>query len=179
MKFSKFIVIPVMIAVLAALLQVIDQWLGQLGYFAIATKGFAWLSFQAWALYFLAGCTLGGGLRVMLGYVSGIVGSIAIIAFAGWLGGQGLGFWAVPLSLLILVIPVICLERVRWFDMVPAIFIAAGGYFCIMNYVPGATFCNAAVTEFAFCLIGLLFGWVTVALRVGYEKCVAKKKGGK
>ncbi len=175
MKFNKFIVIPIIIAVLAALLQVVDQWIANAGWFPIALKGFAWLSFQAWALYFLAGCTLKGGLRVMLGYVSGIVGSIAIIAFAGWLIGQGLGFWAVPLSLLILVIPVICLERVPWFDLVPAIFIAAGGFFCIMNYVPGATFCNAAITEFVFCLVGLLFGWITVSLRVAYEKCVAKK----
>lgn len=175
MKFSKFIVIPIMIAALAAILQVVDQLIVQAGWFSIATNGFAWLSFQAWALYFLAGGTIKGGVRVMLGYVSGIVASMAIIAFAGALADSGLGFWAVPLSLLILVIPVICLERVPWFDMIPALFIASGGYFCIMNYVPNATFCRAAITEFAFCLVGLLFGWITVSLRVAYEKKVAEK----
>lgn len=62
MKFSKFIVIPVIIAALAALLQVVDQLIGSTAYFA-GLNGFGWLSFQAWALYFLAGCTVKGAVR--------------------------------------------------------------------------------------------------------------------
>lgn len=174
MKFSKFIVIPVMIAALACLLQIVDQVLGQTGWF-ITQTGFGWLSFQAWALYFLAGCNVKGGVRVFLSYVSGIVGSILILSFAGWLAEKGLGFWSTPLSLLILVIPVICLERVPWFDLIPGLFIGAGAFFAIMTYVPTATFCTAMTTELTFCLIGLIFGWITVSLRVAYENKVAKK----
>ncbi len=180
MKFGKFLMIPVIIAILAALVQVVDQLFqgaGSCDYF-IAGSGFGWLTFQAWACYFFAGCTPKGGLQVLAAYLLGIGGSILIIAFAGWLGGQGLGFWATPLSLLILVIPVICLERVK--VMIPALFVGAGAFFAIMTFNPGgqATYLSAAGTELIYCLLGLAAGWVTVFLRGGYEKCVAKCEAG-
>lgn len=179
MKFSKFIVIPIIIAVLAAAVQIIDQLFQSTGgcNFFIANSGFGWLTFQAWALYFLAGCSVKGGLHGLVGYIAGIIGSIAIIAFAGFLGSNGVSaFWATPLSLLILVIPVICLERVK--VMIPALFIGAGAFFAIMTFKPAAentTFVNAAFTELVYCVLGLVFGWITVTLRVAYEKTVAKK----
>ncbi len=176
MKFSKFIVIPIMIAILAAIVQVIDQVLqgaGSCSYF-IANSGFGWLTFQAWALYFLAGCNIKGGIQVLIAYIAGIIGSIFIIAFAGWLGSVGVpGFWATPLSLIILVIPVICLERVQ--VMIPGLFVGAGAYFALMTFQPAGadtTFVNAAGTELVYCLVGLVFGWITVTLRVAYENKV-------
>lgn len=179
MKFSKFILIPVMIAVLAALAQLIDQVLqgcnGSCGELFITGTGFCWLAFQAWAVYFFGGCNFKGGLQALLAYVLGIIGSILIIKFAGWLGTVGVsGFWSTPLSLLILVIPVICLERVK--VMIPALFIGAGAYFAIMTFQPaGTTFTSAAVTEMVYCCVGLILGWITVTLRTSYEKCVAAK----
>ncbi len=172
MKFSKFIVIPIMIAVLAAILQVIDQSIPQLSFGEWG--GFGWVSFQAWAMYFLSGCNVTGAIKTFIGYAVGCVASIAIIAFAGYLGGLGAGFWAVPLSLLILVVPVICLERVPWLDYVPAIFIGAGVFFGMMTYVQDATFCSAFGVEMLYCVIGLIFGYVTVKLRVAYEASVKK-----
>lgn len=164
-----------MIAILAAIVQVIDQLLqsaGSCDYF-IANSGFGWLTFQAWALYFLAGCNIKGGVQVLIGYIAGIIGSILIIAFAGWLGSAGVpAFWATPLSLLILVIPVICLERIQ--IMIPALFVGAGAFFAIMTFQPseGANFLNATGTELIYCIVGLIFGWITVTLRVAYENCV-------
>lgn len=90
---------------------------------------------------------------------------------AGWM--NGLGFWAVSASLLILVIPVIFLEKVKWLDFIPGIFIGAGAF---MTYVPNASFENAAVTQLIYCALGLLWGWITVTLRTMYEKAVADKK---
>ena len=174
MSFKKFIVIPVIIAALAALLQVTDQLIGQTSFFS-RWNGFGWLSFQAWALYFLGGGTVKGGVRVLLAYIAGMVGSILIMAFGGCLDGAGLGFWAMPLSLLIIVIPVICLERVPWFDFIPALFIGAGAFFAIMSYVPETTFCRAFAVELTYCVIGLIFGYVTVWLRTRYEKRVTEK----
>lgn len=180
MKFSKFILIPVMIAVLAALVQVIDKLLQGCGSsdIFIANSGFGWLTFQAWAVYFFAGCNVKGGVQAFVAYVLGIVGSILIMMFGGWLAEVGVpSFWAVPLSLLILVIPVICLERVK--VMIPALFVGAGAFFAIMTFQPAkeaTTFLNAAGTEIVYCLIGLAFGWITVSLRSAYEKCVAKQK---
>ncbi|MFI3293387.1 MAG: DUF1097 domain-containing protein [Rikenellaceae bacterium] len=174
MKFSKFIVIPIMIAVLATIVQLIDQVMqatGGCSHF-IGGAGFGWLTFQAWAMYFLAGCNIKGGIQVLIGYIAGIIGSILIIMFAGWLGSVGVpGFWTTPLSLLILVIPVICLERVQ--VMIPALFIGAGAYFAIMTFQPaGTSFLSASLTEVIYCLVGLIFGWITVTLRVAYENSV-------
>lgn len=177
MKFSKFIVIPIIIAVLAAAVQVIDQAFQGAGscQFFIANSGFGWLTFQAWAVYFFAGCNIKGGVQALIAYVAGIVGSILIMMLGGWFAEIGVpAFWATPLSLLILVIPVICLERVK--VMIPALFIGAGAFFAIMTFQPqGATFLSAAGTELTYCLVGLIFGWITVSLRVAYEKSVAKK----
>ncbi len=173
MKFSKFIVIPVIIAAMAALLQVVDQLISQTAFFA-EWNGFGWISFQAWALYFICGGTVKGGVRTFLSWVAGIAGSILIMMLAGKFGS--LGFWATPLSLLILVIPVICLERVPWFSFVPGLFIGAGAYFAMMSYVvTDGSFAKAAVVELTYCLIGLAFGYITVFLRSRYEACVAKK----
>lgn len=173
MKFSKFILIPVMIAALAALIQVADQLLSTV-VLPATNKGFGWLAFQAWALYFVAGCNVKGGIKTFLAYLVGVGASIAIMVGAGWM--NGLGFWAVPASLLIFVIPVICLEKIKWLDFIPGIFIGAGAFFAFMTYVPEASFGTAAVTEMIYCTLGLLWGWITVTLRTMYEKAVADKK---
>ncbi len=172
MKFKKFIIIPIMIAALAAILQIIDQSMPQLGF--NEWSGFGWVAFQAWAMYFLAGCTIKGGIKTLIGYLVGCLASIAIIAFGASLI-ESLGFWAFPTSLMILVIPVICLEKVPWLDFIPAIFVGAGAFFGMMNYVDGATFCKALTVEMIYCVIGLVFGFVTVALRTKYEACCTKK----
>lgn len=178
MKFSKFIIIPVIIAALACTLQILDQVLMGTGFF-ITDSGFGWLAFIAWALYFLGGGTVKNGVRGFLGYLSGIVASILIFKLAGWLAPFVGGFWSTPISLLIMVVPIICLERVPWFDWLPAVFIGAGSFFAIMTYVPTVnpevTYCSAAVTEITYCVIGLLYGWVTIVLRAAYEKSVAKQ----
>lgn len=172
MKFSKFILIPVMVAVLAALIQVVDQLLSP-NVLPVGNKGFGWLAFQAWALYFVAGCNIKGGVKTFLAYLVGIIASIIIIKGGSeWF--SSLGFWAFPASLLIFVIPVICLEKVAWLDFIPAIFIGAGAYFAFMTYVPNASFEGAFATEMIYCVIGLFWGWMTVTFRGIYEKAVSK-----
>ncbi|MCU0486224.1 MAG: DUF1097 domain-containing protein [Anaerolineales bacterium] len=171
MKFSKFIIIPLFIAFLAFTMQAIDQGISK--FFSPAgNAGFGWIAFQAWAMYFLAGCNIKGGIRTFLGYASGIVASIAIMTLGPALGG--LGFWAFPIAVFAIVVPVICLEKVKWLDFVPSIFVGAGVFFGFMSYIQGATFTGAAVTELFYCLFGLVYGYITVAFRVWYEAQVAK-----
>ena len=108
MDFKKFVVIPVFIAFLAAGFIVIDQLIKP--YMPIAdNKGFGWVTFQAWAMYFLAGCTVKGGARTFLGYFLGILSAILIIELAGVVGSTG--FWAVPLAVLVMVIPMCSMEK--------------------------------------------------------------------
>lgn len=39
-----------------------------------------------------------------------------------------------------------------------------------MSYIPGATFASAFISEGVYCVIGLVFGFVTITFRGWYEK---------
>lgn len=173
MDFKKFIVIPVFIAFLAAAFIVIDQVLKP--FMPIAdNKGFGWVTFQAWAMYFLAGGTVKGGARTFLGYALGILSAILIIELAGALSSSL--FWAVPLAVLVMVIPMCSMERAHsLIDFVPAIFVSSAVYFAFTQIYPAATtMTSMAITILTYCGIGMILGFVTVSLRTAYEKKVAK-----
>ena len=106
MTAKKYFPIALFIGLQAAVLQAIDQAIcaGIVPLFA----GGGWISFQAWAVYFMGGCTVKNGVRAMIGYVIGMVASIAIIFCGGQLGA--LGFWAMPLVLLVLVTIILYLD---------------------------------------------------------------------
>lgn len=174
MKFSKFIWIAVIVAFLAFTIQIVDQVLH--AYVQPAGNvGFGWIAFQAWAMYFLAGCDVKGGVKTLIGYANGIIASILIMEF-GAAFSASLGFYGFPLAVFIVVIPVICLERVPWADLVPAVFVGAGVFFGFMSYVPNATYGIAAATELIYCVLGLVYGYMTILLRTSYEKSVQKKE---
>ncbi len=173
MDFKKFIVIPVYIAVLAAGFIVLDQLISP--YMPIAAnKGFGWVTFQAWAMYFMAGCTVKGGARTFLGYVLGVLSAILIIELAGVLSSTG--FWMVPLAVLVMVIPMCSMERAHsLIDFVPAIFVSSAVYFAFTQIYPATTTrTSMAVTILAYCGIGMILGYITISIRTAYEKMVAK-----
>lgn len=178
MTLKKFVLIPVIISVLACLIQALDQLL----YSSVPPEGnvgFSWISFQSWAVYFLAGCTVRGGIKAFIAYAIGIAASIVIMVLGGALT-PALGFFAVPVAVGVIAFCAIFCERNEWLSLVPALFIGAGAFFAFMNYVPNATFCTAALTEMIYCTIGLLFGYITICLRTAYEKKVnAEKEEGK
>jgi len=167
MSLKKFVVIPLIIAVLAFSIQIVDQLLSPL----MCPKpnvGFCWIAFQAWAVYFLAGCTIQGGIKALIGYSVGILGSILIMNLAGFF--VALGFLSVPFAVGFVAFCLIFFERTNWFNLIPAMFIGAGAYFAFMSYVPGATFVTAAITEIVYCILGLTYGVITIVLRKAYEK---------
>ena len=128
-----------------------------------ADKGFTYIAFIAWAVYFFSGCTLQGGIRAAIGYMIGISFSIVIILLAGVFGAANGAFFAVPLGVFAVVFFVLYLEKAKpWFDLIPAMFVASGCYFGIMTYVPEASFETAACVEIIYGFIGLLFGWITI-----------------
>ena len=171
MSLKKFVVIPLIIAVLAFLIQIIDQLLGPL-MSPNPNNGFCWIAFQAWAVYFLAGCNIKGGIKALFGYAIGVVASILIMKLAVIFAG--LSFFAVPLAVGLIAFCLIFLERTTWLSLIPAMFIGAGAYFAFMSYIPNATYANAAITEMVYCVLGLCFGVITVTIRTVYEKKVKK-----
>ena len=177
MSFGKFIIIPVFIAIQASALMLIAPYAKTLGEGAESLA--AWVSFQAWAMYFLAGCSIKMALKVLAGYAGGIVASIAIFELGDALAGDaGLGgYWGYALAVLIVVVPVIAMERVPGFNFIPSWFIGAGVFFAFMGTKGQAdhnatVYTNIAVPEIAACVVGLVFGWVTVKFRGWYEKKV-------
>jgi hypothetical protein len=125
-----------------------------------ADRGFTYIAFVAWAVYFFSGCTGKGGIRAAIGYVVGIAFSVVIILLGNLF--VSLGFFAVPLGVFIVVFLVLYLEKVPWVDLIPAMFVASGCYFGIMTYVPEASFGTAALVELVYGFIGLIFGWITI-----------------
>ena len=124
-------------------------------------------------MYFLAGCTVKGGVKTLIGYVISILVSIGIMLLGGKLAG--LGSFGVPTAIFIIVIGVIYLEKTHdLISFIPAIFVGAGVFFAMMSYVPGATFGTAAAVEILYCVIGLFYGFLTVSIRTWYETRLAK-----
>jgi len=171
LTFKQFIMIPVGIAVLAFILMLVELALktAEFPYFM------TWIAFQAWAMYFMAGCTYSGGIKALLGYLGGCVASTVIIA-TGVALLPALGSMAFPLVVLVVVVPVICAERVPWLDFVPAWFVGAGVFFGIKGWgAPTMGYGAVAATVLFSCLVGLIFGVVTVLGRGKYEAMLAAK----
>jgi hypothetical protein len=168
MRTLSFAVGSAYTAFLAFIIVCIDSLIK--GYMPIgADKGFTYIAFVAWAVYFFSGCTLKGGIRSLIGYAVGVSFSIVIMLLGNAFSSTG--FFAVPLAVFIVVFLVLYLEKVPWIDLIPAMFVASGCYFGIMTYVPEATFGTAACVELIYGFIGLLFGWITIT----GKDCIAKK----
>jgi 4-hydroxybenzoate polyprenyltransferase len=150
-----------------------------------------WIAFQAWAVYFVVGCTAMNGVKAWIGYLTGILASIAIIMLMGLpgikdlptIGGMNLGM---AVAVFIVVIPAIMTENLK--NMVPALFIGSGAFFASLGHASLAaslkaadavgcqttTFLYAAQTELIYCALGLSFGYITVFWRGKYEASLAK-----
>ena len=129
MSFGKFIIIPILLGVQAAILMLIAKFVpGSTA--AVGGPGLLiFVTFQAWAVYFAAGCTPKNGVKVVLAYLSGIIASIIIMlmgdALAVPLGSAEAPnyYLSYALAVFIIVIPAISLERVPMFDFIPGLFI--------------------------------------------------------
>ncbi len=185
MPFKQFIAIPVFIAFQAFTMMLIARYV-PFTEEAVAVGGpglITWIAFQAWAMYFLGGCTVKMAGKTIIGYVGGIVASVAIFELAGAFSAlnSDTTLWGLYLAVFIVVIAVICVERIPGCDFVPAYFIGAGVFFALFTYVPKpdevgkyAWYVDLAIPEIVACIIGLAFGWCTVKARTWYEGKIAK-----
>lgn len=148
-----------------------------------------WIAFQAWAVYFLAGCNPKAGAKAWVGYLSGIIVSIIILKLMGVpginkissnIGGMNL---LMAVVVFVIVIPAIMTENLK--NFLPGLFIGSGAFFAILGSkaleaaLPVAasqntTFLYAAQAELVYCLFGLAFGYITVIGRCKYEASLAK-----
>jgi hypothetical protein len=174
----NLVAFAISIGVVAALVQVIDGVAVAKGGIGPFKAGGGWVAFQAWALLFLAGAfnadevgvhSINGLVWTMISYALGICAAIAIFEVGGLLSKAG--FWALPIALVIVCIPVLFLQLTSTpFNYVPALFCGAGVFFAGMTYFPvipgsfkeGASkwsnYASLAVGELCYCLIGTLAG---------------------
>lgn len=188
MPFSKYMLIPLFIAFQAFTMMVIAPFFPapkELGGGLVT-----WISFQAWAMYFLAGCTPKMGLKTLVGYLGGIIASIAIFE----LGFKVLGglnpapgvegtLWGLYLAVFIVVVFVISAEKVPGIDFVPSYFLGAGVFFGLMTHVTPPTgveklsfswYGTIALPEMIACVMGLVYGWWTVTFKTWYVAKVSE-----
>jgi len=179
MTFKQFFFIPVFISVLAVSLVMLAKPSP-----LVIPYLWTWVAFQAWAMYFMAGCTIKTGVKTFLGYFAGGVASIAIFELMALLMGWNLGAApALAIAVFIVVIGVISGERIPWLDFVPAWFVGAGVFFGVMSiktvWPEGAcTWTKYGLTMtylMVSCLIGLIYGVVTVLIRGKYEAWLKAK----
>lgn len=162
MKMIKFLPHAGIIAILAGLMQFLDL---KVELFS------AWVGFAAWACYFLNGCTVKGGAKVIGCWVAGVIASVLIIEFGtkltGLTGGNAtIGF---PVAVAIIAFFVILFEKVPALDFIPGWFVGAACFFGYNTIAEG----NYAVSVPAIlvsCVVGQVFGFVTVYLRTAYGK---------
>ena len=164
MNFVKFLPHAGIIAVLAGLMQFLDIQF---------TYILAWAGFAAWACYFIAGCTVKGGLKVIGCWVFGVGASVVIIelgqCLTGFFGTPTAGF---PIAVGIIAFFVILFEKVPALNLIPAWFIGAA---CFFAYNPSPDKIGYKVSVPAIlitCVVSQVFGYVTVLLRTKYGKMV-------
>ncbi len=175
MPFSKFIILPVFVALQAASLMLLAPFI-KIGPESIGGPGLvAWISFQAWAMYFMGGCTLKMAGKTVIGYAGGIIASVVIFTLGGVFFGPMGGYWGTALAVFLVVVPLMCVERVEILNFIPAWFIGAGVFFAL-QFMSGAStmagYVEIAVPEMIACVVGLIFGYCTVSFRTWYEKMV-------
>ncbi len=179
MPFSKFIVFPIFVALQAAIMMLVTPHI-KIGPASIGGPALiTWISFQAWAMYFLGGCTLKMAGKSIIGYICGIVAAIAIFTLAGLLSKFVPGTLVFPLAVFIVVIPVMCAEKVKLLDFIPAWFMGAAVFFALQFMSSAATmgdYVTIAIPEMIACVVGLGFGFCTVSFRNWYEKMVMPQK---
>ena len=172
LKNSQLMVVSCGLALQAFILVLLNAFVP-----ALAGTDAIWVAFQAWAVYFLAGCTPMGGVKAWVGYATGIAASIVIIELMGapgisslpTVGGMNL---AMAVAVFIVVVPAIMSENLK--NMVPALFIGSGAFFGLSGLMDGAGHLAVARAELVYCAVGLLFGFITVFWRGKYEASLKK-----
>ena len=167
MSKTRFFVFAIYVGLQSFLLQLVDQLIG-VRLVSGGTKGFVFVAFQSWALYFLLGSTVKKGLKVLAGYCMGIVFAIVMLKAGDILGG--LGIFAIPVTALIIVPIMMYFEYAPFYiSDVATFFVGAGAFYGIYNYVDEITIMQASAIEMFYCVLGLVSGWMTILFRNWYE----------
>jgi hypothetical protein len=174
----KYLPLPAIVAALAAVLMI-----------ACALEGnnylVSWVSFHTWALYFLAGCNIPQGFKAGLNYMLGALAGPVIIYLIPYATSvtQGNGDMGLALACAFVTFFVICLEKCKFTNFVPASFCGASAFFALWSSTAPYAGAGAAASQSQVLLrlaigfvAGAFLGWLTVALQGFYKTLVPQDK---
>lgn len=150
MKASKFLPVPIIVAILAFIWMVIAAKFNLLG----------WVAFLTWGAYFLSGIGTKSAIRETISFTLGIILGV-IIVIIGTALMSSLGTYAFPIVVAVAAFVIVYLELVPWFDMAPGYFIGAAAFFAAGAKPDVAT----SMAVFIPGMLGLALGVLTGYLR--------------
>ena len=176
---------PGIVAILAFFMQLFTIKSPEFGSSGIKVF-YSWIGFAAWGSYFLAGCTFKGGLKVVGCWAGGIVSSICIIYTGTILQGviHPVAAWSIAVGFIAFFM--ILFENVSVVDMIPAWFIGAGCFFGLNTMISTLSAASALPADdgsnmyrvvgavVISCIVGQIFGYMTIYLRSGYGNILEK-----
>lgn len=118
MKLSKFIPIPLIVALFAF------GWMVASAQF----KLLGWVAFVTWGGYFLTGVTTKSAVKELIAYTLGILAGAVIVILAMNVGSP-FGSFTLPVIVGAVAFVIVLLELVPWFDMAPMYFLGAAVFF--------------------------------------------------
>lgn len=166
MNVMKYLPHPGIIAILVIAMMVIEPLIPK---FLVS-----WIAFMTWALYFIAGGTPKQGVKAAACFIGGVLAAILIMVLANATAAT-LGKATLPLVCAAVAFVVICFEKFKPLDFIPAWFIGAGAFFALAN-VQGAKFeyGPATLTVVSAMAFGMVWGFMTVVLRTKYGAWLEK-----
>ena len=183
MPFRQFIAIPLFTAFQAFTIMFLSPYVPFTAEAAGGPGLMTWISFTAWAMFFLGGCTIKMAAKTIVGYLGGIIASVAIFELAASFSALNSTTtpWGLYLAVFTVVIFIISMERVPGLDFIPAYFVGAGIFFALFAYLAKpdevtnyAWYLNLAIPEIVACAVGLFYGWWSFTTRTWYQTKIAK-----
>jgi len=132
-----------------------------------------YISFISWAAYFLFGANIKGAINAFCSMIPGIIA--AILMFVLSIAFGFVPWWAVPLAVVIVVIPMMYVDKVKIINNVAAEFMGTGLYFSLSaaGAFTGFTvgqYALVGITELLYVAIGFAAGWVTIQFNIMCSK---------
>ena len=173
MKGMKMFCYAFLTAVLAGIVTLITWQMN--GWPSPVGQPVTYVSFIAWAGYFLFGANVKGA---WLAFCSAFVGALgAILMFVLSIAFGFSPWWAVPLAVVIAVIPLCYMEKIKPVSNVAAIFMGTGIYFSLSAAgafadfdFSAARYCLIGLTEMLYIFIGFVAGWLTIQINIMCSK---------
>lgn len=169
---KKLVIYSVLVSILAGIVTLITDIM-QINGFISNEAGLTFVTFACWATYFLYGAEIKPAVQGWASMIVGIVCAIIIYVLTNTFAGMGwdVSYLALPVAVVVGVILMCLGEKVPYANNVSAIFMGAALYFAIMGTPAGAKgYLIVAVGELAYGALGLLAGYLTIAISSDVRK---------